>query len=389
MTTKPYRFNSADTHLDLKWMPEDLWTKRLPKKFQELAPRVVVQDNGKAQWTWEGKNHGESAIGGADSQDFSGSVFARAGIHLEPGTLPPSNPGVLIEHMDVAQIWAAAIYGPTRKPLFSDLELGDACNSAYNDFLLEMNKTEPNRIMALLNLPNQSIEKTIIEAKRIAALGIVKGVEFSIYTAEEPIWHPRWEPLWSILEESRIVLNFHIGGKAGEPYPPKENGRYPAHFCYSPFATQTAMAQIVFSGVLDRHPNLKIIFGECRVGWLPFFIEHMDRQARERPTDIKLEMRPSEYWKRQMAASFEDDVIGAKLLADPESHLQYMVVWGSDYPHNPISWPGTADLMSWLMKDVPEDVYFDAVYGRVAKFFELKDPPGLIRSKPIIHAKAS
>ena len=76
-------------------------------------------------------------------------------------------------------------------------------------------------------------------------------------------------------------------------------------------------------------------------------------------------------------------------LADPESHLQYMVVWGSDYPHNPISWPGTADLMSWLMKDVPEDVYFDAVYGRVAKFFELKDPPGLVRSKPFIQAKAS
>jgi predicted TIM-barrel fold metal-dependent hydrolase len=381
MSSNTYRFISADTHLDLKWMPADLWTNRLPKKFKEMAPQVVTDDKGKAVWMWEGKKHGDSAIGSAETQNFSESVFGRGGMELAPGTLPPSNPQVLLQHMDIAQIWAAAIYGPTRKPLFDDIELGVACNSAYNDFLLEMNMVNPDRILGLLNLPNQSVDMCISEARRISGLG-VRGVEFSIFTAEEPVWSPRWEPLWSILEEAEIVLNFHIGGKAGEPYPPKEHGRYPAHFCNSPFVTQTAMSQIVFSGVLDRHPKLKIIFGECRVGWLPFFIEHMDRQARERPTDVKLQLRPSEYWARQIAASFEDDVIGAKLLADPESHLQFMAVWGSDYPHNPVSWPNTVELMSWLMKDVPEDVYFDAVFGRAARFFGLKEPKGLIKSKP-------
>ncbi len=387
MSANPYRFISVDTHLDLKWMPADLWTSRLPKKFSDRSPHVVTDKSGNASWMWEGKKHGESAVGGAESQDFSESVFSRGGVELAPGTLPPSNPEILLQHMDVAQIWAAAIYGPTRKPLFDDAELGYACNTAYNEFLFEMNSVNPDRLLGLLNLPNQNIDMCIAETKRISSLGI-RGVEFSIYTAEEPIWSPRWEPLWSILEEAGIVLNFHIGGKAGEPYPPKEHGRYPAHFCYSPFVTQTAMAQIVFSGVLDRHPNLKVIWGECRIGWLPFFIEHMDRQARERPTDVKLQLRPSEYWKRQMAASFEDDVIGARLLSDPESHLQYMAVWGSDYPHNPISWPNTIELMSWLMKDVPQDVYFDAVYGRAATFFGLKNPEGLIKSKPAPLQKA-
>lgn len=361
-------------------MPSDLWTSRLSSKFRDRAPKVI-SENGKTFWTWEGKSQGESAVGSSTSENFSESAFSRADVPLKNGSLPPSDPQIFLKHMDAAQIWSAVIYGPTRKQKFEDQELGFACNQAYNDFLLEMTSVSPDRIIGLLNLPNQSVEVCIEEAKRAAALGS-KGVEFSIYTAVEPVWSPIWEPLWSVLEEAQIVLNLHIGAQAGEPYPPKEHGRYPAHFCYSPFVTQSAMAQIVFSGVLDRHPNLKVVFGECRIGWLPFFIEHMDRQARERPTDVKLQCLPSEYWKRQMAATFEDDVIGAKLLTDEHSHLQGMVMWGADYPHNPVAWPNTVELMSWLMKDVPEDIYFDAVYGRGAMFFRINSPERLIRTKP-------
>jgi len=384
MTT--YRFNSADTHLDLKWMPADLWQKRLPTKFREKGPRVV-SEGGSSHWVWEGKKQGESAVGTVESENFSESVFSKGGVSLAPGALPPSDPKIIIEHMDAAQTWAATIFGPTRKPRFEDPELGLACNRAYNDFLLELNGTNPNRLFAALNIPNQSFDESVVEVKRAIDAG-ARAVEFSIYTAIEPIWCPGWAPVWALLEEANVVLSFHIGGKAGEPYPPKENGRYPAHFCYSPFATQTAMAQVVFSGILDRHPKLKVVFAECRVGWLPFFIEHMDRQARERPTDVKLSMMPSEYWSRQMAGTFEDDVVGARLLADPSSKLQYMVMWGSDYPHNPVSWPNSVGLMGWLMKDVPQDVYFNAVFGRFAEFYGVKEPVGLVREKPSIGANA-
>lgn len=379
-----YRFNSADTHLDLKWMPADLWQERLPKKYRENGPKVVFEGTS-SHWVWEGKKQGESAVGTIDTENFSESVFSKGGYSLTPGDLPPSDPKILLKHMDTAQTWAATIFGPTRKPRFEDSELGFACNSAYNTFLLELNATSPNRLFAALNIPNQSFEESAAEVKRAIAAG-VRAVEFSIFTAIEPVWHPGWEPVWSMLEDAGVVLSFHIGAKAGELYPPKENGRYPAHFCNSPFVTQTAMSQIVFSGVLDRHPKLKVVFAECRVGWLPFFIEHMDRQARERSTDVKLALKPSEYWKRQMAATFEDDVVGAKLLADPSSRLQNMVMWGSDYPHNSVSWPNSVGLMGWLMEPVPQDIYFSAVFGRFADFYGVTEPVGLIREKPSIDA---
>lgn len=370
MTT--YRYISADNHLDLKWMPPDLWQARVPAKYRDRAPKVVDED-GKKMWTWEGNLHGPSASGDDNIGELQESAFGKSGVELQPGSLPPSDSEILLAHMDLAHIWSHMIYGPTRKQRFNDLELDLICNQAYNDFLLELNSAAPERIVGLPNVPNKAPETCVDEVRRLAETGI-KGVEFSIYTAAEPVWSPVWEPLWSLLEEAGIVLGFHIGAAAGEPYPPNEFGRYPAHFCYSPFATQTAMAQIIFSGALDRHPDLKVVFAECRVGWLPFFIEHMDRQARERPTDVPLSLQPSEYWQRQVAATFEDDVVGAKLLKEDWSHLKGTVMWGADYPHNPVSWPNTDELMGWLMEGVEPDVVHDAVYGRAADFYKITPP---------------
>ena len=368
-----YRYVSADNHLDVLWCPPDLWQLRVPAALRERAPKVEVID-GSARWTWEGQAWGLSAAGsGASSDAFSESALAGEAGRWPAGTLPPSTPEVLLSHLDRAGIWAHVIYGPTRKQRFQDPALARACNRAWNDFLLEMSAASPERIIGMANLPTASPDECVAEASRVAEQG-AKGVEFSIYSAAEPVWSPVWEPLWSVLEERGLVLGFHIGAGPGEAYPPREHGRYPAHFCYSPFATQRPMAEIVFSGTLDRHPTLKVVFAECRVGWLPFFIEHMDRQARERPTDVKLELKPSEYWRRQMSATFEDDVIGAQMLRYDWSHLQFMVMWGADYPHNPVAWPDTGQLMDDLMGGVPEPVRNSALYGRACEFYGLEMP---------------
>ena len=367
-----YRYISADQHLDLQWSPPDLWQQRVPERFRDAAPKVVDTPDGK-RWTWESKLWGPSASGLAKPGEFTENALAAVQDTLDPDRLPPSDPELLLEHMDLAHIWAATIYGPTRKMQFDDPELNLVCNDAWNDFMLELSAHSPGRIIGLPNLPTWDVDATLHTAKNMLDAG-ARGVEFSIFTAAEPVWSPVWEPVWATFAEAGVPVGMHIGGKAGEPYPPNENGRYPAHFCYSPFVTQRAMAEIIFSGALDRHPGLKVVFSECRIGWLAFFIEHMDRQQRERRTDVQLSLKPSEFWARQCAGTFEDDLVGGQLLASEWSHLQYGVMWGSDYPHNPVSWPNTDELFDWLLAGVPEDVANDAKFGRACQFYGLEMP---------------
>lgn len=366
-----YRYISADQHLDLLWTPPDMWQRLVPEKFREAAPKVVDTPDG-PRWTWEGEMWGPSAIGSSRTGDFAETALGELDEDMS-GTLPPSDPEIMLRHMDIAHIYAATIYGPTRKMRFRDPELNLVCNDAWNAFMLELSAAGPDRIIGLPNLPTWDADAATATAKSVIDAG-ARGVEFSIFTAEQPVWSPIWEPLWSVLEEASVPVGFHIGAAAGEPYPPIENGRYPAHFCYSPFVTQRAMAEIIFSGALDRHPELKVVFAECRVGWLPFFIEHMDRQQRERKTDVTLSLKPSEYWRRQIAGTFEDDRIGGELLKFDWSHLQYGVMWGSDYPHNPVTWPHTDDVMAWLLDGVPDDVARSAKYGRACDFFGIDFP---------------
>jgi predicted TIM-barrel fold metal-dependent hydrolase len=371
-----YRYVSADQHLDLLWTPPDLFQSRVPARLREAAPKVVATPEG-ARWEWEGQLRQPSASGGGAGERLPAGVLGESALkavagELMAGVLPPSDPGVLLEHMDRAGIWAATIYGPTRKMQFADGELAMACNRAWNDFMLEFSAAAPGRIVGLPDIPTWEPGAAAAEARRVLAAG-ARGVEFSVFGAE-PVWSPAWEPLWSVLEEAGAPAGMHIGARPGEPYPPREHGRYPAHFCLSPFVTQRPMAELVFSGTLDRHPGLKVVFAECRVGWLPFFIEHMDRQQRERPTDVRLALKPSEYWRRQLAATWEDDKIGAELLKSPWSHLQYVTMWGSDYPHNPVTWPDTSALMSWLIAGVPADVAHSALAGRACDFFNLTFP---------------
>jgi predicted TIM-barrel fold metal-dependent hydrolase len=375
-----YRYISADTHLDLPWCPPDLWQSRVAERWRDVAPRVVDVD-GTPTWTWEGKTWGTSATNAEGlTSAASGNALKAVVDELSPGDLPPSDPAILLPHMDRGGIYTNIIYGFTRKQRYDDPQLGLECNRAFNDFMLDLSAAAPERIVGQPNIPNDqgNVEVAVAEVQRVAAAR-ARGLEFSVFTAYEPIWSKTWDPLWSAVEETGLPIGMHIGAAAGVPYPPNENGRYAAHFCLSPYATQRAMAEFVFCGALDRHPSLKVVFGECRVGWLPFFIEHMDRQQRERPSDVKLQLKPSEYWARQLAGTFEDDKIGIELLKYEWSHLQHMVMWGSDYPHNPVVWPDADTLLDELFTGVPDDVRASALYGRAADFYNIKLPDSMKR----------
>jgi predicted TIM-barrel fold metal-dependent hydrolase len=367
-----HKYISADNHMSPLWFPRDIWKKRISVRFADRAPRVVETPDGTI-WQCDGKRVGRSADGKDNAKHLK--RYAKKGLPLPEGSLPSSDPKILLEHMDGDKVWAGVFYGDTRKWKIEDQELWLEVNRVHNDYVLELSSCAPERIIGLPNLPSRVPEACVSELYRVAAMG-ARAVEFSVPDAAEPMYSDAWEPLWSAAEETGLPLCCHNGDKWGTPNPPNERGASRAHHSQSPLSAGRGIAQIVFSGTLERHPRLRICFGECRIGWVPFLINWMDRQVHERPPDptVHLKMLPSEYIKRQVRFTFEEDFVGARLLREPWSCLQETAMWGADYPHNQGVWPNPEGVLEELLDGLDLVVKRNVVFDRAVEFFRLQTP---------------
>ena len=156
-----------------------------------------------------------------------------------------------------------------------------------------------------------------------------------------------------------MPLVTHTGG--GDPslgmFDP--GGRY--IWSYERFwLTRRHLQQMVFGGVFDRHPGLKVVFTEQMVSWVPSTLADLDnvylmgveRHKRQNPLWDPVLRRPSEYWASNCfnAGSF---------LARHEAEMRYEVglgnlMWGSDYPHHEGTWPNTRLSMRKTFAGLPE-----------------------------------
>ena len=151
---------------------------------------------------WEGGTLGMPAADGSHNKTLQEKFFP--GIKLNPGDLPPAQPRLIIEHMDMAKCYAGVIYNDTRKWLVKDPELLLTIYRAYNDFLIdELCAYSPDRIIALPVLPTALPEACPAELARVIKKG-AKGVEFGMFDVGQPVYEPVWEPVWKMAAEAGI-----------------------------------------------------------------------------------------------------------------------------------------------------------------------------------------
>lgn len=369
-----YKYISADNHLDLLWMPGSLWQEALPAKLRAIGPRVVETDDG-AFWEWEGKRRGKSAAGSDNARHIE--AFRKQGVAIEDGALPPSEARYLLEHMDLSRIYASVIFGDVRKWNIADPELLLAVYRVYNDWCLEMNRAAPDRIVFLPQVPTALPEKCPDEIRRVARLG-ARGIDFSPFDVAEPVHDEIWEPIWAAAAETGLVISIHIGGTADSAIPPNRRGRRLAFLSTAPFNIANTCAEMLFAGVFERYPDLQVLFGECRIGWVPFLIQWMDRQVVERTPDptAPLSLWPREYIARQVCFAFEEDYIGARLMEHDWSHLKECAVWGSDYPHPQGTWPDVSPPIDRMFESIDPAIARRVLFDHAAELFRIDGPDG-------------
>jgi predicted TIM-barrel fold metal-dependent hydrolase len=365
-----YKYVSADNHMDWYWLPANLFQDRVPAKFKGQAPKIVETEHG-TRWFWEGKARSDSATG-KNNANFLKRFYPA--FRFPAGTLPPATPSILLEHLDLAQIYAGIFYSDTRKWSIADRELRLAVYRAFNDFAMECNAVDPKRLMILPQIPTFAPDAALPELRRMLDRG-AKAVEFSVHDVATSICSDAWDGVYDLASEAGVPLCTHIGDGAGVPYPPNENGLAFAHFSIAPMSVARYIPQFVFSGAFERFPKLQVSFGECRIGWLPFLISWMDRQIDVRPPDnIKLSKLPSEYVKSNLTFTFEEDRMGAKMLAHDWSFLKHCAVWGADYPHEQGTWPDPTAVLDEMLEGLDAKERRYVTCDHAARIFNVRMP---------------
>jgi predicted TIM-barrel fold metal-dependent hydrolase len=336
---------SCDDHLDLWNLPPDVFTPHLPAALRERGPRVV--ENGGAQWwTCDG------AIMGPCGNPMlrSYSAIHRAGI--EDDGFRAATPSLRLQDMDLDGVHASVIYGPNLFGLpIEDPELKAAALGAYNVWASGFNAHDPRRLCVLPVLPAHSPAAATAELERVAKLGH-RGVIISPF--EFRCADPEWGPFWDAAAATCLPVSFHIGKGTSQVRVAPQSWELAAFATVGPMQLDEPLAMMIFSGVLERRPSLRLVLAESGIGWMPYFVRRMDATAEKHvpnALDYKLQAKPSEIFARQIYATFEEEPLGPELLPllGPGNFM-----WASDYPHPDSTFPHSRDAIAHAFAGLDE-----------------------------------
>src|SRR5271170_255476 len=376
-----YRRISADCHLDMPWMPPDLFVSEAPQALKDRMPYVADSPDGPRWVAKNGAGFGLKNMVGPSGAPFVPGQNCRVDKMAETGLFEDgkkdvrrvSDPHLRIKDLDRDGVDAEVIYGILgASSRLNDKDASNEMLRIYNDWLKDFCSHYPDRHIGLACLPYGDIDAAVQETYRVAKLGL-RGLELSCSWDMEPMWHPMWEPLWKAVNDVQLPLHFHTF----PTLPPNTIEKHGGRVGRSVFFTVVSgfqmnlvniLAAIIGANVLERYPNIRIAFGESGCGWIPYALDRMDFEWEDRFTDLGLKMKPSDYWRRQCKATFQFDRIGAKLIDEMGVET---LMWGSDYPHPDGVWPHSDKYIKEQFADVSPEVTKMITCTNAGKFYGL------------------
>jgi len=330
--------------------PVDLWERNLPAAMRERGPRVRLDANGIQQVLVEdhvGIPTGLAGLGNAGmhkNQDFGNALRYPEDLHRGGRDALER-----VEVMDAEGIDMAVLYGGLAQSLggFDDLELAVACHQVWNDWMAEWCSAAPDRLIGTAVLPLHDPEAAAREVERAHGLGLVAGVIRPNPVHGHPLWSPRFDPMYEALAGTGMPLGLHgaglydIEGVSKRMFDMMAMGTHHALILF--IDQYLTLAGLVYGGVLERHPDLRVLVLECGGGWIAHWMDRFDEflEAYDWALPAKLSLAPSEYFRRQCLISFDpgERTMGAMAELAGEDNL----IWASDFPHSDAKYPGVVD----------------------------------------------
>jgi predicted TIM-barrel fold metal-dependent hydrolase len=365
---------SSDSHVS---EPPDLWVERIDTKYRDRAPRVMLNPEGQegAYLVYEGYPPHNLAIGlGAGRTPEELAAFLKTGTYADarPGGWDPAQ---RLPDMELDGVEAEVLYTTLGFRLFwlKDAGLQRACFRVYNDWLAAYCSYAPKRLKGLALISLYDPKEGAQELERCAKLGLKGAMIWCSPPADQPYSSEIYDPFWAAAQDLDMPVSLHaITGMERIPWEYGAEKRAMRQ-TVTPHEIEKSFSILILSGVLERFPRLKIVSAENNCGWLPYYLQRMDRgfarfgpSGTVTPWPTKLTLKPSEYFRRQMYCTFIDDSFG---VASRHWIGVDNVMWSSDYPHTASTWPHSRDIIERDFKDVSEVEKRKIVRENVAQLY--------------------
>ena len=305
------RFVSSDDHL--MEVPH-LWEDRLKGADKDRAPKFSQDERGLFHMSVDGID------------------YETPGFDME---FPEGREGFWdvskrLADMDAEGIDASVVFHGRSAGLIrmADKDLFFRCMDVFNEWLSEWRMAAPDRLFPVAYLPTLfKPEMTRDYIQKLKELGF-KAIE--IPSAPRGIRYNGKEmlPMWEAIAESGLPLSIHIG--VGMEF--TGSGALGANLNRNLQPFNALFGQLVFSGLFDKFPDLKIVFTEGGSSWAASTITGADKIYRDYATALtpKLEHAPSYYWHRNCWTTFMDDPVVMDVI---DWIGEDKVMWSIDYPH--------------------------------------------------------
>jgi predicted TIM-barrel fold metal-dependent hydrolase len=370
---------SADDHV---LEPPDLFRKRLPERFADSVPTMVVDEQGCPFWRIDGLFYPIAVSNGSAGRP---AAEWRNG----PQKYEDFRPGVSdtaerVKDMDLNGVWASLCFpsfvwgfAGRRFSSMRDKEAGLASLRAYNDWMIgEWCGSQPGRFIAC--------QVPWLDDPEIAAREILANAERGFRAVSFPetpdrLGHPSvhsgaWDPFFRACEETGTVINLHVGS-SGVVTKPSEHSPSDVAVALFPVNGLMAMVDWLYTRIPVRFPGIKIVLSEAGVSWVPMMMERLVRAYRH--TDA------SDVWSRD--DPHPNDVIRRNFwftsIEDPSAFHSLdligedRILLESDYPHQDSTWPDTQALIKRDLGHLDPSVVRKIAYGTATELYRHPAPP--------------
>jgi tryptophan-rich sensory protein len=341
--------------------PPDMFEGRLSARAAERAPRVEKLESGRDLWMFEGTalpNVGLNAVAGRVPEEYG----------LDPLAFSQMRTGCYDIHERIRDMNVNGVLGSLNFPslagfagqLFStcpERDIGLEILQAYNDWHVEdWCGAYPGRMIPLSVPPIWDPQLMADEVRRMAGKGCY-AVTFSENPEKLgwPSWHSdHWDPFLDACQETGTVICLHIGSSS-QVVITAMDAPIDTMITLQPMNIVQCAADLVWSPVFRKFPNIRVALSEGGIGWVPYFLERIDYVYQHHKAWTNQDFGdklPSQVFNEHVLTCFIDDAVGMEV----RHHLNLdHIHWECDYPHSDSTWPQAPELAMKYLDGLPEE----------------------------------